>query len=146
MRFLCSCEIDSWDPFLAVLLPIATPNKAFVSSSMTSLNLFWELAKPAAEARIIATKSLLESISREREETRSSADAAQPLSANITYCLERLVKGLISSHSAARQGYSLALTEVLSTFPFIETRAILELMEKHLAVPSSANKQVRFIA
>jgi DNA polymerase phi len=64
------------------------------------------------------------------EETGEKADATEneedTLEANcapdVSYALKRLIRGLPSSREAARQGYSLALTEVF---------AILELERRH---------------
>ncbi len=44
------------------------------------------------------------------------ADGESP---QLQYSLDRLTKGLYSQREGAKQGFSLALTEVLSTFPHI---------------------------
>lgn len=45
---------------------------------------------------------------------------------DLTYAVNRLTKGLASSRAAARQGFALALTEVLRVFPNVPIKDVVE--------------------
>lgn len=62
----------------------------------------------------------------------------------LQYCVERLVRGLGSNRKGARQGFSIALTEVLASFPQqVAPGEVLSLVEKHLQPSGSAKAEVR---
>ncbi len=69
--------------------------------SQLVLDQFWKLASLDQASRVQAARQLIESLS-----------SPQKDDTQLTYVLNRLVKGLSSSRDAARQGYALALTEV----------------------------------
>jgi hypothetical protein len=52
----------------------------------------------------------------------------------LEYTIRRLVRGLASSRQGARQGFSLALTEVLSEFPEVDIETVMKTMEESMAV------------
>lgn len=65
------------------------------------------------------------------------------LQEELQYCLERLVRGLGSNRKGARQGFSIALTELLATFPQVTGGQVLALAERHLQPARSAKAEVR---
>lgn len=70
------------------------------------LKLFWTLAESERGVRTQAAAQLLAHL-------KSSAKQE----AEVQYTLKRLVRGLASSRDAARQGFSTALSGLLSAFP-----------------------------
>ena len=74
-----------------------------------------------------------------------SAHVCPPrLQEDLQYCVERLVRGLGSNRKGARQGFSIALTEVLASFPQQVTPGeVLSLVAKHLQPSGSAKAEVR---
>ena len=53
------------------------------------------------------------------------------------YSLKRLVRGLGSGRQAARQGFALSLTLLLSSIPTITSQGLLDLIDHHLAASKS---------
>jgi len=97
------------------------------------LETFWALADINASKRVQAAKELIISL-------RAVADQS-PESQEMTYCLKRLVRGLASSREGARQGFAMALTEVLHTFHYVPVSTVLDLMQNNLVVSGSAKSQ-----
>ncbi len=62
---------------------------------------------------------------------------------SLTYSLKRLVRGLASSRAGARQGFSLALTELLLTFSIIPTSELLSLVDQNITLGSAGNQETR---
>lgn len=96
------------------------------------LPVFWNLASLEDEERIQATKNLVELVGEEEQGT------GDELSPDLNYSLKRLVRGLSSSRQGARQGYAVALGELLRRFPSIHLDSVLELIEEYLKVSASA--------
>ncbi|GMF11449.1 unnamed protein product [Phytophthora lilii] len=91
------------------------------------LKLFWTLAESERGARTQAAAQLLAHL-------RRSAEAE----AEVQYTLKRLVRGLASSRDAARQGFSTALSALLSAFPQqLALQSTLELLRDAMEVHSS---------
>ena len=65
------------------------------------------------------------------------------LQEDLQYCVERLVRGLGSNRKGARQGFSVALTELLATFPQVTAAQVLALVDQHLQPVGSAKAEVR---
>lgn len=65
------------------------------------------------------------------------------LQEDLQYCVERLVRGLGSNRKGARQGFSVALTELLATFPQVTAGQVLALVDRHLQPAGSAKAEVR---
>ena len=63
----------------------------------------------------------------------------------MTYTLKRLVKGLASSRKAARQGFAMALTEIILIFDTISVEDIITYMKDSLTVTKAAKSQVSII-
>lgn len=71
---------------------------------------------------------------------RLLSGVATSLFAMQLYSLKRLVRGLGSGRQAARQGFALSLTLVLSSIKSIPVQGILKLVEVHL--PNSKSQKV----
>lgn len=118
------------------------------ASPPTLLSLFWDLASLDKGARLDAAEKLVRALDFEPVEPDSDvemddADGSQQLidaalSTDTAYSLKRLVRGLPSSRLGARQGFSVALTELLSRLSGVPLAAILDLLEKHTVVTGSA--------
>lgn len=88
------------------------------------LNCFWQLASNSIDVRIenatILTQACEaaesnESKTRKRKTSSESSDTSLEACSPLTqYCLKRLIKGLSSSRDSARQGFSLALSGLVS--------------------------------
>jgi DNA polymerase phi len=94
------------------------------------LALFWELAKPDSETRQTAAETLLKTLTKEQKTYKVTDEQIKDikleedelkiqdvklstqLCPSLSYTLKRLVRGLASSRAGARQGFSMALTEV----------------------------------
>lgn len=65
------------------------------------------------------------------------------LSPSLLYTLKRLTRGLASSRAAARQGFALALTEILNTFvdPVLTTKDVIAIIQDNIHIGSKANRQ-----
>ncbi|KAG5456631.1 MAG: hypothetical protein BJ554DRAFT_3577 [Olpidium bornovanus] len=55
---------------------------------------------------------------------------------DVSYALKRLLRGLPSSRDGARQGFALALTEVLAFLDFLDVSTVLDLIAQHTEVSS----------
>jgi DNA polymerase phi len=60
----------------------------------------------------------------------------------LSYTLKRLIKGLASSRKAARQGFAMALTEIILMFDTITVEDIINFMKDSLTVTKSSSSQV----
>lgn len=89
----------------------------------TTLQLYWDLASFDPNARKTAAFSLIRTLTDfqvKHEETLDNkseiADTEEKLdllcASDVSYAVRRLLRGLPSSRQGARQGFSLALTEV----------------------------------
>lgn len=90
----------------------------------TTMQLYWDLASIDPTVRQNASQTLirvladfqkdhessLESRSNDLADTEEELDAL--CAADVSYAIRRLIRGLPSSRQGARQGFSLALTEV----------------------------------
>ncbi|GMF51448.1 unnamed protein product [Phytophthora fragariaefolia] len=102
------------------------------------LKLFWTLAESERAARTQAAAQLLAHL-------RASAKQE----AEVQYTLKRLVRGLASSRDAARQGFSTALSGLLSAFPqqlaLPSTLALLrDAMELHSSMKPMEQREHMF--
>ncbi|KAJ1918613.1 DNA-directed DNA polymerase [Mycoemilia scoparia] len=110
----------------------------------STLDLYWDLADLNEEKRIKAASSLLAALSK-FQATHSEQLAQQNKSfdivdtedklqeafaSDVSYAVTRLIRGLASSRKGARQGFSIVLTELLSTIlqPSVSTKLILDML------------------
>jgi chemotaxis protein histidine kinase CheA len=111
------------------------------------LQVFWDLASLDAEERQSATLRLIQMLT-ERQTDHSTDGTEQLLKdqeqlsrafhADVLYSFNRLLRGLSSSRDGARQGFSLALTELLASFfvPCVSTSLLVECLKKHTEIAS----------
>ncbi|KAI7903361.1 DNA polymerase phi-domain-containing protein [Cokeromyces recurvatus] len=106
----------------------------------TTLQLYWDLASFDPNARQTAANSLIKSLAnfqKAHEESLENkeediADTEEKLdllcASDVSYAVRRLLRGLSSSRQGARQGFSLALTELLAMVDLIATKLVLDLL------------------
>lgn len=119
------------------------------ASTTPLLQAFYELAAAEADKRKSAVISMIrhlkeaQNIFEEQSQKLGAlppAASARPCCNDLKYAVSRLVKGLSSSRSAARQGFSLALAEVLQSFANVSTAEIVASVLKETASQSQASK------
>ncbi|KAI8080065.1 DNA polymerase phi-domain-containing protein [Halteromyces radiatus] len=109
--------------------------------STTTLNLYWDLASLDVKTRQQATVTLIRTLADFQQQHEKSldsmddngiADTEEKLdilcASDVSYAVRRLLRGLPSSRQGARQGFSLALTELLSIIDCIGTNLVLDLL------------------
>ncbi|XP_046864871.1 rDNA transcriptional regulator pol5-like isoform X2 [Xenia sp. Carnegie-2017] len=107
----------------------------------TLLSFFWDLASTNETTRVDTAINLinhLQSCDRAFEKNEEIEDSK---SDDLKYTLNRLVKGLASSRKAARQGFAMALIEIVLLFDSISVEDILELMKESLTVTKNSSAQ-----
>ncbi|CDS09480.1 hypothetical protein LRAMOSA10840 [Lichtheimia ramosa] len=109
----------------------------------TTMQLYWDLASIDPTVRQNASQTLirvladfqkdhessLESRSNDLADTEEELDAL--CAADVSYAIRRLIRGLPSSRQGARQGFSLALTELLAVTNVIKVKLVLDLLFKY---------------
>ncbi|CAO3684400.1 unnamed protein product [Rhizopus stolonifer] len=98
----------------------------------TTLQLYWDLASFDPSVRQTAAHSLIKTLSefqKIHEEELKEVDVADSeekldilCASDVSYAVRRLIRGLSSSRQGARQGFSLALTELLAIVHSISTQ------------------------
>jgi DNA polymerase phi len=95
-----------------------------------SLGFYWDLASNDLAKRQKACLLLTKHLMKFKTELHvASKEDIELLPLDIQYALNRLLKGLSSSRDSARQGFSLALTELLTIQP-IQTSVLLTLLHE----------------
>ncbi|KAG0178693.1 DNA-directed DNA polymerase [Apophysomyces sp. BC1034] len=105
----------------------------------TTLQLYWDLASFDPSVRQTAAQSLIRSLSEFQstheqtlENAEEIADTEEKLDAlcasDVSYAVRRLLRGLPSSRQGARQGFSLALTELLAIVDIVSAKLVLDLL------------------
>jgi hypothetical protein len=87
-------------------------NQSNYSTAKKMMQLYWDLASLEPMERQTAAKQLIEALKAHIPEEKEGATVESLLTDESAYALKRLVRGLPSSRDAARQGFSLALSEV----------------------------------
>ncbi|KAJ3393682.1 DNA-directed DNA polymerase [Lobulomyces angularis] len=111
----------------------STVNSAKDKLPETTMQFYWELADLDEKVRIKAAKDLITTIqSLNNNESGISQNNGQNLNEiqqDLSYALKRLCKGIVSGRDGARQGFSLALTELLSAMEWLHSKTVLDLIE-----------------
>ncbi|KNC81981.1 hypothetical protein SARC_05730 [Sphaeroforma arctica JP610] len=102
------------------------------------LSFFYDLASVDDTARVNSACGLID-VLKEAQAAQTSTENA--VCSDVDYCLKRLIRGTASSRLAARQGFVVALTELLVAFPMVKIQDVLDLMEKSLAVTGGMKGQ-----
>ncbi|KAJ3287161.1 hypothetical protein HK104_008733 [Borealophlyctis nickersoniae] len=106
--------------------------------STDTMSLYWELASVDPNVRQRAAESLATALAKFQGAhtasgagTAGSEEALEKVCApDVVYGLKRLLRGLPSSRDGARQGFAVALTELLSSLDFIPVSTIMSLLLK----------------
>ncbi|KAJ2864005.1 DNA-directed DNA polymerase [Coemansia aciculifera] len=114
----------------------------------TTLDFYWGLASLDEDKRLDAATGLINVLCKFQAERPSSQEQAQTeadldriCASDVTYAVKRLVKGLASPRDGARQGYSIALSELLSRINCISVKVILDLLWKYTMATKSMKGQ-----
>ncbi|DBB02081.1 TPA: DNA-directed DNA polymerase [Trebouxia sp. C0004] len=105
------------------------------------LKFFWDLASLNEDARATAAAGLVAELqSIQAEFSLSSAGSKQQATyaPSLMYGLKRLVRGLASGRQGARQGYALALSNLLADIPALSITEVLATMASELEVSGQA--------
>ncbi|KAJ1639882.1 hypothetical protein T492DRAFT_855890 [Pavlovales sp. CCMP2436] len=108
-------------------------------ASKPLLDCFWNLADVEPTARVEAASQLLALLAADPTAEGGCADAE--LSPELAYALGRLIKGLASSRDCARQGFALALAQLLRAFPAVTPARVLDETDKELQAGSKEREQ-----
>jgi DNA polymerase phi len=100
------------------------------------LKFFWDLAVEDTQTRVDACGGLVDYMQKAVKQTGSSDKEAQEETQGLVdYALKRLVRGLGSSRECARQGFSVALCEVLTQVPqYTDTSKVLAILDENTKV------------
>eukprot|EP00743_Colponemidia_sp_Colp-15_P008419 GILK01009149.1.p1 GENE.GILK01009149.1~~GILK01009149.1.p1 ORF type:complete len:1355 (+),score=420.14 GILK01009149.1:41-4105(+) len=118
------------------------------SDSKEFLQHFWDLADANAEIRKAATANLLKALQESDQkkmpvapvEKKSSGLDLPGASNELTYTLKRLIRGLSSSREGARQGFALALTQLLATYTELDLTLLVQFLQSSTE-PTQATKR-----
>ncbi|KAJ1965323.1 DNA-directed DNA polymerase [Dipsacomyces acuminosporus] len=118
--------------------------------STTTLDFYWGLASLDEEKRIDAATKLITALCEFQAKVQNNGavagteeDLDRICASDVSYAVRRLIKGLASPRDGARQGYSMALAELLSRIQCISVKAVLDILWKHTQVSSSTKGQER---
>lgn len=117
-----------------------------MSSGSVALQLFWDLSSSDGATRHTAALQLTKALRLAHKTAEASGDvvvaddAAKAslredggeLSAEVTYAVKRLIKGLASSREGSREGFTLGLCLLVRSFPEIDGARLLALIVESL--------------
>ncbi|KAJ3193239.1 hypothetical protein HK101_005175 [Irineochytrium annulatum] len=115
----------------------------------STLHFYSDLAQLDPALRLQATDSLIQILLQlqadhdaELDESHlESEDIEVRCPQDVSYGIQRLIRGLPSSRVAARQGFALALTELLASLEFLRVKAILDMLEHYTQATKSMSGQ-----
>jgi len=116
---------------------------ATMSSGSVALQLFWDLSSADGATRHAAALQLTKALRlahKSSVEVDTADDTAKTvlradgsaLSAEVTYAVKRLIKGLASSREGSREGFTLGLCLLVRSFPEIDGARLLALIIESL--------------
>ncbi|KAJ2726537.1 DNA-directed DNA polymerase [Coemansia sp. Benny D115] len=117
----------------------------------TTLEFYWGLASLDEQQRLDSAAQLIGTLVKFQRAMPQSTKMAtteeemnELCASDVAYALKRLIKGLASPRDGARQGFSIALTELLARIPCISVPLVLSLLWRHTeAVGSMSNQEQR---
>ncbi|KAJ2809962.1 DNA-directed DNA polymerase [Coemansia furcata] len=117
--------------------------------STTTLDFYWDLASLDEAKRLEAATGLISALCKfqaeqrpsSQEQAQTEADLDRICASDVTYAVKRLIKGLASPRDGARQGYSIALSELLSRIDCISVKVVLDLLWKYTMATKSMKGQ-----
>ncbi|KAJ1668954.1 DNA-directed DNA polymerase, partial [Coemansia sp. RSA 25] len=114
----------------------------------TTLDFYWDLASLDEGKRLEAAAGLISALCKfqserpvSQEQAQTEADLDRICASDVSYAVKRLVKGLASPRDGARQGYSIALSELLSRISCISVKVVLDLLWKYTMATKSMKGQ-----
>ncbi|KAJ2795836.1 DNA-directed DNA polymerase, partial [Coemansia guatemalensis] len=114
----------------------------------TTLDFYWDLASLDEGKRIAAASQLIATLCGFQEKMPATNEVATTEEAldricagDVSYAVKRLIKGLASSRDGARQGYSVALAELLARMECISVKVVLDLLWKNTEATKSMSGQ-----
>ncbi|KAJ2743680.1 DNA-directed DNA polymerase [Coemansia sp. BCRC 34301] len=114
----------------------------------TTLDFYWDLASLDEGKRLDAATGLISALCKFQSERPPASEQAQTeedldriCASDVSYAVKRLVKGLASPRDGARQGYSIALSELLSRINCISVKVVLDLLWKYTMATKSMKGQ-----
>ncbi|KAJ3154275.1 hypothetical protein HDU89_008342 [Geranomyces variabilis] len=124
-------------PTTATKAPVA--GAATPAGGSNVMGLYWELASVDPAVRLQAAESLITALYNFQEEHHAATASEERASDNaldvacaqdVSYGIKRLLRGLPSSRDGARQGFAVALTELLQGLEFLDTNTVLTMLIK----------------
>ncbi|KAJ2159489.1 DNA-directed DNA polymerase [Coemansia sp. RSA 552] len=105
----------------------------------TTLDFYWGLASLDESKRLEAAAQLISTLCKfqaempttEGELAMTEEDMDRICAGDVSYAMRRLIKGLGSSRNGARQGFSVALAELLGRIECISVKLVLDLLWKN---------------
>ena len=98
---------------------------AHKNMSQLVLQQFWGLASLDPTKRISACQNLINELIKSQHKHNKQSE----MCADLSYSVKRLVRGVLSSRDAARQGFALALVELLLEFDVVNTKSVFEMIQ-----------------
>ncbi|XP_072164198.1 myb-binding protein 1A-like protein [Diadema setosum] len=103
------------------------------------LDTFWKLAVPSDKERISGARTLLEILISKQNESSEKRYCSE-----VSYSLKRLIRGLASSRKGARQGYAVALTELLSKVKDVDLSDVFKLVQQELQISGKKSEEKEY--
>nr|CCA22397.1 conserved hypothetical protein [Albugo laibachii Nc14] len=107
----------------------STIEKCNDESQPSFMQFFWEFADHDTNVRTSSINDLIAYI--------ESLSDATTQTERLQYTLRRLIRGLASSRDAARQGFSVALSVLLQSFPQVTLQETIDLLNDYLQIRPS---------
>ncbi|KAJ1647426.1 DNA-directed DNA polymerase [Coemansia asiatica] len=116
--------------------------------SSTTLDFYWGLSSLDANQRLESATQLIsalvkfqEAMPLSKEVATTEEEMAKLCASDVSYAVTRLIKGLASPRDGARQGFSIALSELLARIPCISVKLVLSLLWRHTEATNSMKGQ-----
>eukprot|EP00037_Helgoeca_nana_P018190 m.173900 g.173900 ORF g.173900 m.173900 type:complete len:1192 (-) comp24337_c0_seq1:596-4171(-) len=103
------------------------------------MDCFWGLASVAEPSRIASAATLVRLlVAAQKKHVAETEDGSW--GADLEYCAKRLIKGLASPRDGARQGYAVALSELIRAIPEFSVPRVIELIDQLIGSAPNGSK------
>jgi DNA polymerase phi len=102
---------------------------------------FWALASLNEDTRRTAARAIVEQLAEANCRGADTEGGGGQREQKVSYTLKRLVRGLQSSRDGARQGYCLALTEILCSYEEVLPQRVLDMVAEFMVISGSVKGQ-----
>ncbi|KAJ1886651.1 DNA-directed DNA polymerase, partial [Kickxella alabastrina] len=116
--------------------------------SSSTLDFYWGLSSLDEKQRIDSATQLIaalvkfqNSMPQTDEMATNEEEMAKLCASDVAYAIPRLIKGLASPRDGARQGFSIALSELLARIPCISVKLVLSLLWRFTEATNSMKGQ-----